>query len=210
MKQVLTALAIILAVGLSITVSACESGSSVERTPSAPTAFGPQRPAGPDISGAGDHGHSRHVVVNLSADANQQIAQLRAKMARYHRQEVAFAEGWDVPAPGPGDVCISDETRGGMGFHYTRSDKDLIGDGRVDLFEPEFLVYSPQKNGGRKFSALDYFVPYDTWPHADPPSLLGVPFAREDGFGAYVLHIWIFWHNPAGIFENYNPDVPLC
>ena len=40
-----------------------------------------------------------------------------------------------------------------MGFHYTDSGKDLVNDGRVDLMEPEFLVYAPKKNGGVKFSA---------------------------------------------------------
>ena len=61
-----------------------------------------------------------------------------------------------------------------------------------------------------KFAALDYFVPYTTWTQTEPPSLLGVPFQREDGFQAFVLHIWLYWHNPAGFFENYNPSVPLC
>jgi len=97
-----------------------------------------------------------------------------------------------------------------MGFHYTHRDRDLITDGRVNLMEPEFLVYAPKPNGGVKFAALDYFVPYNTWSSSSPPALLGQSFAREDGFQAYVLHIWLFWHNPAGMFENYNPEVPLC
>lgn len=71
-------------------------------------------------------------------------------------------------------------------------------------------MYSPQANGGVKFSALDYFVPYPTWSGSEPPSLLGVPFHREDAFQAWVLHIWLYWHNPAGLFENFNPSVPQC
>ena len=123
--------------------------------------------------------------------------------------EVTASPGYSVAAPAEG-VCISDPARGGMGYHDTRADKDLIGDGVVNLLEPEFIVYSPKPNGGVKLSAVDYFVPYTTWAHAEPPSLLGVPFVAEDGFQAWVLHIWAFWPNPIGIFQNYNPAVPLC
>jgi hypothetical protein len=139
----------------------------------------------------------------------QGIAEVRRLLAPFHNFDKAVEYGYSVAAPAPG-VCISDPVRGGMGYHYTRADKDLVGDGVVSLLEPEFIVYSPQKNGQVRLSAVDYFVPYTTWPHAEPPSLLGVPFAAEDGFQAWVLHIWAFWPNPAGIFQNYNPDVPLC
>jgi hypothetical protein len=182
-------------------------------TPSAPSEIGPtSKPFSeqPPASTHTHHGsHAAAAGVALSADANQQIAQLRRLIAPFHNFDKAVEFGYSVPAPGPG-VCISDPARGGMGFHYTLANKDLINDGVVSLLEPEFIVYSPQPNGGVRLSAVDYFVPYTTWPHTEPPSLLGVPFAREDGFQAYVLHIWAFWPNPAGMFENYNPDVPLC
>jgi len=154
-------------------------------------------------------GHAGGHAAVADESINRQLDELRRLVAPFHNFDKAVEFGYDIPAPAPG-VCISDPVRGGMGFHYTSSRKDLINDGEVNLLEPEFLVYSPKPNGGVKFSALDYFVPYATWPHADPPSLLGIPFAREDAFQAYVLHIWLFWHNPAGLFENYNPAVPLC
>jgi hypothetical protein len=148
-------------------------------------------------------------ALKLTPEINQQLSDLRSFVAQFHNFDRAVAYGYSVAAPGPG-VCISDPIRGGMGFHYTYANEDLVGDGKVELLKPEFLVYAPMENGGVKFSALDYFVPYTTWSQSEPPSLLGVPFVREDGFQAYVLHIWLFWHNPAGMFENYNPAVPLC
>jgi hypothetical protein len=148
-------------------------------------------------------------ALTLTPEINQQLSDLRSFVAQFHNFDRAVEYGYSVAAPAPG-VCISDPVRGGMGFHYTLANEDLVGDGKVELLKPEFLVYAPKENGGVKFSALDYFVPYTTWSQAEPPSLLGVPFVREDGFQAYVLHIWLFWHNPAGMFENYNPDVPLC
>ena len=152
---------------------------------------------------------SAPAVLRLTPEINQQLSDLRSFVAKFHNFDRAVEYGYSVAAPAPG-VCISDPVRGGMGFHYTYATEDLISDGKVELLKPEFLVYAPKPQGGVKFSALDYFVPYTTWSQAEPPSLLGVPFAREDGFQAYVLHIWLFWHNPAGMFENYNPDVPLC
>jgi hypothetical protein len=163
------------------------------------------------VSGHGAHSASTasHTTAALSADVHQQIAEVRAFLAPFHNFKKAEEYGYSVPAPAPG-VCISDPARGGMGYHYTNAKKDLITDGVVNLLEHEFIVYSPQPNGEVRLSAADYFVPYSTWPHPEPPSLLGIPFAREDAFQAWVLHIWAFWPNPAGIFANFNPDVPLC
>jgi hypothetical protein len=180
-----------------------------QATPTSPSASGaPQASA---LLSHGEHNHSHGAAAGaaLGPDVLEGIAQLRRKMAPFHNFDKAVEAGYDTPAPGPG-VCISDPVRGGMGYHFTKSSKNLI-DGEVNLLEPEFIVYSPTKNGGMRLSAADYFVPYDFVPRdADPPTLLGVPFAQEDAFGAWVLHIWAFWPNPAGIFENFNPDVPPC
>jgi len=159
--------------------------------------------------GGGHAAHGNGSAGELSAEANAQIAQLRRLLAPFHNFEKAVAYGYEIPVPAEG-VCLSDPVRGGMGYHYAYSKKDLVGDGEVNLMEPEFLVYSPDGNGHTRLGAVDYFVPYDTWPHADPPSLLGVPFVREDAFGAFVLHIWAFWPNPDGIFMNFNRAVPQC
>lgn len=193
--------------GIAAGTTGCQS--AVPTAPSITPAGARAMVAGAATPQFGSHASDGATSTALSAVAQQQIAQLRALMAPFHDPAHAAAAGYDVAAPAPG-VCISDPTRGGMGYHYTSSKKDLIGDGVVNLLEPEFIVFSPQNNGGVRLSAADYFVPYSTWTSADPPSLLGVPFHREDAFQAYVLHIWAFWPNPAGIFANFNPDVPQC
>jgi hypothetical protein len=175
----------------------------------APTATVPASPPAAAFFTSPHSGHGGSVAAALGPEVQQKIAELRQLLAPFHNLEKATEYGYDTAAPAPG-VCLSDPVRGGMGFHYTMSSRDLIGDGQVTLLEPEFIVYSPQSNGGTRLSAVDYFVPYNTWTQAEPPSLLGVPFAREDAFSAYVMHIWAFWPNPAGMFENYNPDVPQC
>jgi hypothetical protein len=187
---------------------------SCSQAPTSPTQLSGSTAASPAVAVtamAGHAGHSQHMTADAlsAAETHQAIADVRRFLAPFHNFDKAVEFGYRVAAPGE-NVCISDPARGGMGYHYTRFDKDLIGDGVVSLLEPEFLVYSPTQNGGRRLSAVDYFVPFDTWDDPDPPSLLGVPFAREEAFGAWVLHIWAFWPNPIGIFENYNPAVPLC
>lgn len=198
---------------LGLTISAAGITACHSAVPTAPAttslSAAPSILGGPALPHFGHHSGGGATSAALSAEAQQGIAQLRALMAPFHNPAHAAAAGYDVAAPAPG-VCISDPSRGGMGYHYTSSKKDLIGDGVVNLLEPEFIVFAPERNGGVRLSAADYFVPYSTWTSADPPSLLGVPFHREDAFQAYVLHIWAFWPNPAGIFANFNPDVPQC
>ena len=84
------------------------------------------------------------------------------------------------------------------------------GDGTHALDKPQYLVYAPQEHGPRRLAALDYTVPYEKWNSAGPPQFFGIPFTRNDGFGVWMFHIWLFQHNPAGTFANFNPDVPLC
>jgi hypothetical protein len=204
---------------LSVVVFGCESAPPSSPTSAPTVSVSTSAPSLALLPPGGLHAHAgaghsttartATAVLKLTPEINQQLSDLRSFVAQFHNFDKAVEYGYSVAAPAPG-VCISDPIRGGMGFHYTYSKEDLVSDGKVELLKPEFLVYAPKENGGVKFSALDYFVPYTTWSQPEPPSLLGVPFAREDGFQAYVLHIWLFWHNPAGMFENYNPDVPLC
>lgn len=143
-----------------------------------------------------------------TARLQQGLRDLRRWSAPFHDLDAAMDYGYTVNVG-----CISDPERGGMGHHYTRGDVDLVGDGEVDLLEPEFLVYMTDQSGELRFAAFDYFVPFGTWDVEEqegPPSLLGIDFHREETFQAWVLHIWLWWHNPAGTFEDYNPDVPLC
>ena len=135
----------------------------------------------------------------LTAETEQQLAQLRALTAPFHRIEAASAAGWSMPIPG----CFSDPA-GGMGYHF--GNQGLI-DGDVDALEPELLVYEPQANGRMRLVAVEYIVPFGMWTASAPPSLYGQSFHRNEGFGLWVLHVWHFRHNPSGIFADWNPTV---
>jgi hypothetical protein len=205
-----------LAVLSMLVIAACESGAPTSPSSSAssglagepgrqvnvatPTAGMRQQPA------TGPSAHP-HVNVEFTPDMRQQIGALHPLFARYHDLDKAIADGYGFVGP-----CVSDPALGGMGDHYSlNAEIDFgRGDGTYALETPQYLVYAPQKNGGRRLAALDYAVPYEKWHSAEPPAFFGIPFTRNDGFGVWMFHIWLFEHNPAGMFANFNPTVPQC
>lgn len=176
-------------------------------------ACGRQTPTAPDVSAspqpspASVHAHTHHGDVEPTAEIRQQLAGLHPLFAKYHDLDKAQAAGYSFVGP-----CVSDPVLGGMGDHYSLNADDDFGrgDGTFALDKPQYLVYAPQKNGGRRLAALDYTVPYEKWHSAEPPEFFGIPFTRNDGFGVWMFHIWLFQHNRSGMFANFNPDVPQC
>jgi hypothetical protein len=135
-----------------------------------------------------------------SARVERDIARLRQLTAPFHKFETAAKAGWGTQITG----CFSDPTLGGMGYHY--GNVALI-DGKVDLLEPELLLYEPQKNGKLRLVAVEYIVPFGAWTGAEPPRLFDQSFHRNEAFGLWVLHVWHFRHNPSGMFADWNPAV---
>ena len=71
-------------------------------------------------------------------------------------------------------------------------------------------MYHHLPNGKLQLGAVEYIVPADLWDaegHENPPVLFGQHFHLEEALGVYVLHAWIFTHNPAGMFADWNPLV---
>ncbi|MDQ3698692.1 MAG: hypothetical protein M3373_11815 [Gemmatimonadota bacterium] len=54
---------------------------------------------------------------------------------------------------------------------------------------------------------VEFIVPYTEWTDLNPPSLFGQFFRRNDPFGLWVLHVWLWQKNPNGVFANWNPRV---
>ena len=163
-------------------------------------------PATTATSAAPASGHA-HGKVELTPQMLRQVAALQVLFAKYRDQQLALENGYKFVGP-----CVSDPELGGMGDHYSRNADDDFGrgDGTHALERPQYLVYAPQKDGSRRLAALDYTVPYEKWQGDKAPEFFGIPFTRNDGFGVWMFHIWVFQHNPAGIFANFNPRVPQC
>ena len=145
---------------------------------------------------------SAHAANNGSGQRD--LAKVKGALAQFHRTEAAQAAGWNL-VPGL-DHCFASEA-GDMGIHYIN-----VGllDTALDPLQPEALVYNQLPNGKLRLGAVEYIVPAGAWDaegHGQPPSLLGQQFHLNPDLGVYVLHAWIFTHNPAGMFEDWNTRV---
>jgi hypothetical protein len=133
-----------------------------------------------------------------------------AKAATRHFRDVnvAIAEGY-----GEFLGCVSGPGTGAMGVHYANG--ALVGDGVLDADRPAVLVYEPRPFGGLGLVAVEYLVLADLWhaEHETPPVLEGQVFhytGSPNRYGLpafYALHVWVWKHNPSGMFADWNPNV---
>lgn len=143
-----------------------------------------------------------------SALQNKINAEIRKATARYHRVEVAEADGY-VQA----SECVSSPL-GGMGYHYLN--EEYLNDGVIDPSKPDFILYEPMKNGKLRLVGVEFVVIAAQWDaNNDAPPMLGnqiLEDRRGPGFGGapfpnYQIHAWIWKNNPAGIYTAFNPNV---
>jgi hypothetical protein len=144
-----------------------------------------------------------------SAHDSRQLREVRKATRAFRDVEAAKAAGYK----GAPD-CAADPKYGGMGIHY--ANPKLLTDGVLDPLRPEVLVYQPGAGGKLSLGAVEYFKPdadQDLDTNNDRPSLFGMPFdgpmlGHEPGMPKhYDLHVWLYKHNPAGLFAAFNPRV---
>lgn len=137
------------------------------------------------------------------------IGDLREATARYHDLDRARADGFVVVTDLAGITCINSAGVGGMGTHYVLPSRLL--DGQVRFLEPEILLYD-----GDTLVGVEYVVLADDWHAAhgkQPPKQLGKKFQLVGAGNRYGLpdfyeqHVWLWKSNPAGLLEDWNPDV---
>jgi hypothetical protein len=164
---------------------------------------------------AAAHDHEAH-----AAGLQDELAQVRAATARFHRVEEAIAAGYELGwVNGAGmriiTSCVAHPTAGAMGYHYINA--ELVDDDLVaDPLAPEALVYESAPNGGLKLVAVEWIVrgpqsnPTGVPAGAPAPSVLGMDMhilVPPPGPAFYLMHAWIWKHNPAGMFADWNPEV---
>ena len=168
------------AIVLAITAAACTEPANPSESTAAPALAAP---ASADLSVGSELGH------------------LRAATAKYHKFEDAKQAGYSVELT----PCMADAALGGMGFHYGKASAI---DATVNTLEPEVLLFEPQKNGKYKLVGVEFIVPYTLRPRSGPaPTAFGQTFKQNDVFQLWALHAWIWQHNPAGMFADWNPTV---
>lgn len=149
-----------------------------------------------------------HHEEEISAENAQLIADVRHTTAPLRDfdsvEEVGYGKFLD---------CFVNNEIGGMGQHYVNG--DLAGDDVLDPMQPEALVYEPTEDGEMILVAFEYLVFADVWDPTDEGREAPVLFDREfhlktnipDTPPVWTLHIWLWTHNPEGIFSDYNPLV---
>ena len=150
------------------------------------------------------------VMVPSAASAGKNdLAEIRRATAQYHRIENAIADGYQLGYRGVVTGCIAHATAGAMGYHYFNW--ELFDDPEIDPLKPEGLVYAPGPNGQLKLVAVEWVVPQTIWEAAGntaAPTVLGMDMhILNPVLGWYIQHAWIWKHNPAGMFEDWNPLV---
>jgi hypothetical protein len=152
------------------------------------------------------------------AQCRWELAQAAAATAGYHRESAALTGGFLRT-----EECAALPGLGGMGIHYVNVARTM--DLNVNASEPELLLYEPTRNGKRRLVGVEYFVPVISngapWFGDTPPPivdnaapvLFGKTFdgpmpGHEPGMPwHYDLHVWIWKHNPSGLFAPFNPTV---
>ena len=165
------------------------------------------------LAGAQAHDHAANLVSQSHKATPQENALVKAVRDATDR----FKNVTSVGGPGEGYElsfgCVSGGDFGAMGLHYVNM--SLVGDGEVDVAQPEIVLFEPTSNGGIRITGADYLVLAADWDakHAGPPQLMGQLFHLFDSpnrFGLppfYTLHVWAWKDNPNGTFTNWNPDV---
>lgn len=143
------------------------------------------------------------------AGVGRQLAEVRLATAPFHAVEVAEWAGYRPAGP----CAEAPDGSGAMGYHY--ANPELSADPGLDIHRPEALLY--ERWGGRlHLTGVEYIrtdADQDLATDDDRPSLFGLPFdgpmlGHEPGQPIhYDLHAWVWKHNRAGTFAQWNPTV---
>lgn len=135
---------------------------------------------------------------NLSMTTRWELQQARAATARYRDIKNAVKDGY---------VDI-DVVRQNMGYHFLKMDNL---DATFDFKKPEILVYNKMENGSMQLVAVEYAVPIPLSPNDAPAGFTGDSdvWKYDTDFNLWLLHAWVWYHNPAGVFNPTNELVHL-
>jgi hypothetical protein len=157
---------------------------------------------------------------------DQALQQLARQLEPF--KSVAYAQSQGYVR---GSACEVHPTLGGMGHHYVNP--RLLGltapvNGRINgtgtytgVNPPPILLYAPDGQGGLKLIGIELLVFAAAWSaeHKQPPKYRGREYnymadnpatTQDEAHGFmphYDLHIWLFEHNPSGLYAQWNPAV---
>jgi hypothetical protein len=140
---------------------------------------------------------------DLPAEDNAELATLRRVTARFHDLSVATSADEGFQLLHDCETRLGDEPVGTVYFN-----PDRLLDGVIDPEHPDALIYEPGRDGGRPtLVGVEFAIPFALWTKPEPPTFQGVTFQREEEFGVFALHAWVWRQNPNGMFAETNPRV---
>jgi hypothetical protein len=157
----------------------------------------------PATTGSMSAATAQATEIKAPASEHKDLATLRAATAKFHRFEEARDAKYTYLFM---DMCMVDQSAqklGGMGYHYVNT--ELLDD-KLDVANPEALLYEPQANGELRLVAVEYVIPKSAWQSANPPELFGQKL-ELNAFDLWALHVWAWENNPSGIYKSWNPRV---
>jgi hypothetical protein len=177
----------------SIAVAVMVAACSVDNAPSAPSTseLAATRSAELDVTPFTRARHEEQV--------QRLAATLRRVTARYHHIEVAKRDSFVLLHDC--ETRLNDEPVGTVYVNLSR-----LTDGVINPEKPDALIYEPSEKG-LKLVGVEFAIPFTLWTQPNPPQLLGTTFQREDEFGVFALHAWVWRRNPNGMFAETNPRV---
>jgi hypothetical protein len=148
-----------------------------------------------------------------SSVSDPRLTTLRSATDAFHDISRAERAGYALLTDANGIACIAMPGMGAMGVHYANS--ALVGDPAERLRHPEAMVYAREADGTLHLAAVEYVVIKAAWDatHTHAPRLFDHQYNLTEApnrFGLpafYSLHVWVWKHNPAGMFGMWNPQV---
>ena len=148
-------------------------------------------------------------------DLSPELQRVRARLDKYQDPLVAVRDGYfssvacvEFHKSGAGAV---EYAPGGMGVHFLNL--QLVGP-VLDPAKPQVLIYEPV--GDRlQLAAAEWFVPTEI-AGGKRPAIFGQELQgpmdgheplQPKGLHHYDLHVWLWKHNPAGVYAPTNPAV---
>lgn len=155
---------------------------------------------------------------------DQSLQQLARELEPFKDVNYALQQGYVRGSP-----CEQHPTLGAMGHHYvnprllgitSQPGQRVNGNGTyIGTNPPPILLYIPDSNGGLRLAGIELLVFAEAWhqKHKQPPKFRGREFeymaddpatSRDEAHNFaphYDLHIWLFDHNPSGLYAQWNP-----
>ncbi|MET9903522.1 hypothetical protein [Streptomyces sp. NPDC006446] len=139
--------------------------------------------------------------------AMRDLATAYMASVKYLDERTALADGY-VP-----HQCSADPAgHGSMGYHYFNESRY----GSLDPAKPAALLFEDGKNGKRRLAGVEWIVVDADQNLKTKQRLSMFGGQRFDGPMPghypgmpihYDLHVWLWKHNPSGLFNRWNPRV---